>query len=187
VKKTRRYALPEFFQFAAFVMSFVLAAGAMTALTGCAVEDDDAYPLAIPDTTDGDDDVIVSQEDLPGASDGVVRKTLRDLAIQHCQEIQWMHYERSACYQTYHNDNWLGGALQHCVNYVNNVVTEPCLDEYNSSVYWQTRREFINVPYPGYYFGDKFRWYCLGGWPVKSTPNDTDALHNAWVACEPGV
>lgn len=155
---------------------------ALVLTSACATEED--YPLVVGDTSDGDDDVIIPADQIPA---GTTTKALRDLAIQHCNEIQWMHYEHDGCYQTYHNDTWLGGALLHCTNYVNNVVTDACLDKYNKSVYYQSRRLFFNVPPPGYWYGDRYRWYCLGGWPVKSVPNDTDALHQAWVDCEPGV
>lgn len=154
-------------------------------LGACAAEED--YPVVIGDTTDGDDDVVIPADEVP-LSGGTVHKATRAQAIQHCNEIQYMHYnDRSACYQTYQNPSWLQGALTHCTNYVNNVVTNACLDKYNASVYWQTRRSFINVPPPGYWYGDKYRWWCLGGWPVKSSPNDTDALHQQWLDCEPGV
>lgn len=162
----------------------IFAALALT--SACALDDGEDYPLAIPDTTDGPDEAVIEQDQLPAG--GTVHKATRAQALQYCYEVQYQHYSaRSGCWNTYYNDVWLQQAYQSCVDNMNNNVTDACVNQYANYVYWLTRRAFFNVPPPGYWYGDKYRWYCLGGWPALSTPNDTGALYNAWLTCEPNI
>jgi hypothetical protein len=171
---------PALLQIVATVIACLLTVSTLAALTGCAAEDD--YDLVIPDTSDGDDDVVIPADKVPG---GTSHKATRAQATQYCYEVQYAHYNHTGCWNTYHNDNWLGAALQSCNDNMNNNVTDACVNKYADYVYWLTRRAWS--PTLNRYFGDQLRWYCTGGWPALYTPNDTSALYADWLTCEPNI
>lgn len=148
--------------------------GLALSLAGC----DPSETVDDFDVASGETEFTPVQDPLP------VNKTVTQL-VTYCQEVQWAHYHRSNCYQTYNNDTWLGNALQSCNSWFN--VTPACLEPARRFHYWLTRRyELIRTqpPYGTYWFGDRDRWYCLGGWPVLGKPNDTDSIWNDYLACE---
>lgn len=184
-----------------FLIVLLLAIAAPMLLPACAMEDEDPYPLALPDSHDGDPTVIIPVPDdddaweLSGLSEyepdvadrnhkyGVTRQH----DAQYCYEVQYAHYGRPGCWNTYHNDAWLAYALQTCNDAVNQA-TDACVAKHAKFHYWLTRRSLLvrtEPPYGTFYYGDQFRWSCLGGWPVLNRPNDTDALWTDYLNCEP--
>lgn len=174
----------------------LLVCGAASA-GGCAEEE--PYPLVIGDTTDGPDEVVLpgpvvvtsgeSEWSPPEPDRNYKFGVTRAHDAQYCYDVQYAHYHRPGCWQVYHNDAWLAYALQACNNGVNQA-TDACVDEHATFHYWLTHRAQLyspTPPYGPYWYGDQFRWECWGGWPVLTQPNDTDALWQAYLACEPNI
>jgi hypothetical protein len=192
VKKTRRYALPEFLQFTALVLGFVLAAGSMAALTGCAAEDD--YVVVIPDTSDGDEtatidcavhpDLEICQGD---AAPDLTSKTLTpyESAIKwgrdRCLDQYNLH-----CANTY-NTVWLNNCYS-WVQATTDATPSQCMDERAAMQYCQSNWALIDPAPPGggdsYLWGNTGVWYCLGGWPALPAQHRCNTEVSAYNNCE---
>lgn len=148
---------------------------------GCAVEED--HPLAVPDTTDGPDEVVVPNPD----------KTIMtpDQSARHWGKA-WcdMGYQElgGACYSSHYNPAWRSGCYSWMDSTVNGL-TDACKRAFSDLHHCEVHGYVVdpngNYPPGPYFYGNDGCWGCnSAGYPALTNCDRCSPERLAYETCD---